>query len=209
MNLYWIVATFVLSAAIVYIGVRLTVGVPNGWHLTVFVLLLVLFALFFATRYINWIVGDLLIVLLSISAGKVIGGMIKSWQALIAFCLTLAVMDLISFYLGPTASLVSSFRHGNSLPLQYLSISIPLGKQIQPILGIGDGMALASTYSALIQLRYPQWQIFLVPLAGLLVALAVGLAAGGIFALPFMAAAVILYVWIDNRTKHRAGVQDN
>jgi len=146
-------------------------------------------------------------VLLSISAGKIIGGIIKSWQALIAFCLTLAVMDLVSFFFGPTASLVESFRQGNSLPLQYLSISIPLGIQIQPILGIGDVMALASTYSALIQLRYPPLWIVLVPLAGLLTALAVGLAIGGISAPPFLAAAVIAYVWIGGRMNQHAGME--
>jgi hypothetical protein len=209
MNIAWIIVAFVLPAAIVYIGVRLAGRVPNGWILAACGLLVFLLVLFFAARYINWIVGDLLILLLTISAGRLIGEIIKSWQALIAFCVTLAVMDLVSFYFGPTARLVSSFRQGNSFPLQYLSISIPLGKQIQPVLGIGDVMALASTYSALIQLRYPQLLIFLVPLAGLLVALAVGLAAGGISALPFMAAAVIVYVWIDNRAKHRAGFREN
>jgi len=116
-------------------------------------------------------------------------------------------MDLVSFFFGPTASLVESFRQGNSLPLQYLSISIPLGIQIQPILGIGDVMALASTYSALIQLRYPPLWIFLVPLAGLLTALAVGLAIGGISAPPFLAAAVIAYVWIGGRMNQHAGME--
>jgi len=69
-------------------------------------------------------------------------------------------------------------------------------------------MALASTYSALTRLRYPPALVFLVPLAGLLAALAVGLAAGGISALPFLAAAVMAYVWFDDRMKHRAGTRD-
>jgi hypothetical protein len=204
MNLVLIFATFVLSAAIAFFGVRLAGRVPNGWLLAACALLLLLFALLFAARYVNWIIGDLLILLLSISAGRLIGGGIHSPQALVVFCATLAVMDLVSFYLGPTASLVSKFHQGNSLPLQYLCISIPLGTFIQPILGIGDVMALACTYAALIQLKYPPLPILLVPLAGLLAALAVGLAVGGIFALPFLAAAVIAYVWIDHKISHRA-----
>ncbi len=193
----------ILSAAFLFLGIRLANRIPVSWVTGVFALALVLFTALFALRWIHWVAGDVLILLLSLTAGRLISGMIKSWQALIVFCLTLAVMDLVSFYFGPTASLVAGFRQGNSLPLQYLSVSIPMGDGIQPIMGIGDTMALASSYGILIRLRYPAGWAFLAPLTGLLIAMAVGLAVGGIFALPFMAGALIAYILIDRKLARR------
>ncbi len=203
MNLALYAAVVIVSAAILFIGIRLAGRLPDSWVTGVFALALILFIALFALRWIHWIAGDILILLLSLSAGRVIGGMVKSWQALIVFCLTLAVMDLVSFYFGPTASLIAGFRQGNSLLLQYLSVSVPMGGEIQPIMGIGDTMAMAAAYGILIRLRYPAGWAFLVPLAGLLIALAVGLAVGGIFALPFMAGTLIAYLLIDQKFTHR------
>jgi hypothetical protein len=197
------VAVIIFSAAILFLGIRLAGRFPDPWVTGLFAAALILFIALFALRWIHWLVGDVLILLLSLSAGKVISGLIKSWQALIVFCLTLAVMDLVSFFFGPTANLIANYRLGNSLPLQYLSVSIPIGGEIQPIMGIGDTMALATAYAILIQLRYPAGWAFLAPLAGLLIALAVGLAVGGIFALPFLAGALITYILIDQKIFHR------
>ncbi|MGB7539737.1 MAG: hypothetical protein WBM17_14440 [Anaerolineales bacterium] len=203
MNVALFSAVIMLSAATLFIGIRLAGRLPAQWVTGVFALTAILFVAFFALRWFHWIVGDILILLLSISAGKILDGMIKSRQALIVFCLTLAIMDLASFYFGPTASLVKSYREGNTLLLQYLSICIPTETGIQPIMGIGDTMALATTYAILIQLRYPGGWAFLVPLAGFLIAMAVGLQVGGIFALPFLAGALIVYIVIDQRVNHR------
>jgi hypothetical protein len=195
-------AVIMLSAATLFIGIRLAGRLPAQWMTGVFALTAILFIAFFALHWFHWMVGDILILLLSISAGKILDGMIKSWQALIVFCLALAIMDIVSFYFGLTASLVESYREGNTLLLQYVSICIPTGKGIQPIMGIGDTMAMATTYAILIQLRYPGGWAFLVPLAGLLVAMAVGLRVGGIFALPFLAGALIAYIVLDRKVNH-------
>jgi hypothetical protein len=195
-------AVIIISAAFLFIGIRLAGRLPAQWVTGVFALTAILYIAFFALHWFHWIAGDILILVLSIAAGKILDGMIKSWRALIAFCLTLAIMDLVSFYFGPTASLVESYRQGNILLLQYLSICIPTETGIQPIMGIGDTMALATTYAILIQLRYPGGWAFIVPLAGLLIAMMVGLQVGGIFALPFLAGALIVYIVIDQRINH-------
>lgn len=193
----------ILCAAFLFLGIRLAGRLPTPWVTGVFALAAILFIGLFVLRQFVWFVGDILILLLSLSAGKTLGRIIYSWQALIAFCLALAVMDLLSFYFGPTASLMAGFRQGNTLPLQYLSISVPMGDGIQPIMGIGDTMALATAYATLTQLRYPAGWSFLAPLAGLLMATAVGLAVGGIFALPFMTVALIAYLLMDQKLARR------
>jgi hypothetical protein len=199
MNLVWIFAVLFLSAALIFLGIRLSERIPSQWRIAAALLLAALFLLLFLLRIYHWTAADILILLLSIAAGKVIGGIVKSRQALAVFCITLAVMDLLSFYFGPAASLISNYRNGNRLALQFLSLSVPLGGEVQPIMGIGDTMTLASVYAALIGLRVPAGRSFLIPLAGLSAALAVGLAVGGICALPFLAAAVILYLAVPAR----------
>ncbi len=203
MNIALSIAVVTFSAAILFAGIRLAGRLPDPWVTGVFALALVLFIVLFALQWINWIAGDVLILVLSLSAGRLIGGMVKSWQALIVFCLTMAAVDLFSFYFGPTASLIQSYRLGNSLPLQYLSVSVPMGDEIQPVMGIGDAMAVSSAYAILIRLRYPAGWAFFAPLAGLLIALAVGLAVGGIFALPFVAGTLIAYILIDQILSRR------
>ena len=198
-------AVIILCAAFLFLGIRLAGRLPTPWVTGVFALAAILFISLFALQWFVWFVGDTLILLLSLSAGKTLGRIINSWQALITFCLALAVLDLLSFYFGPTASLIAGFRQGNTLPLQYLSISVPMGEEIQPIMGIGDTMALATAYATLTRLRYPAGWSFLAPLAGLLMAMAVGLAVGGIFALPFMTGALIAYILMDQKLARRGG----
>ena len=84
----------------------------------------------------------------------------------------------------------------------YLTVSIPLAGRTVPVLGIGDLLFLAAYFAALRRSGYWALVAFAVPVAGLLVALGVGLAVGGVFGIPFMAAAVVAWVW---RTGRRAG----
>jgi len=90
---------------------------------------------------------------------------------------------------------IDNFREGSSDLLRYLVISMPVDESVQPIVGIGDFFIISAICFALARLGYNQSQLLLAPLSGLLLAIVVGLLVGGIFAIPFIAATTIVYVY--------------
>ncbi len=151
----------------------------------------------------NWLLSDLVVLLVAVIIGHLIGTAIVSKPAFVTFLLTVALVDFLSFSGGLTAKIISDYREGNNLLLQFLSVSIPLNSKVIPIIGLGDLVVISSIYVGLIRLGYPRWESSLVPLVGLLLALMVGLAIGGVSALPFIAGIVISYVLL------RLGGKDN
>ena len=130
-------------------------------------------------------------------AGALLSGLINSPGALVAFLTTGAVVDVISTYFGPTRWLLHRAQHGRWAPLiQFLSISIPLRGQIVSVIGIPDLMFLAVCTMVMRRLGCPEASAFLVPLAGLLAALLVGLLSGFTPAIPFLAIAAGIYLHV-------------
>ncbi len=137
-----------------------------------------------------------------------IGRALTSSPALIAFCITAGIVDFLSFSRGLTAKIISGYGKGHDLLLQYLSIAAPFSNRIVPLVGIGDLVILGCIYFALHKLGRSGWLPFLFPLGGLLVALGVGLVIGGVFALPFIGGATIIYLLLwknDSRSSPKLG----
>ena len=143
---------------------------------------------------------------MAVLAASAIGRALTSSPALIAFCITAGLVDFFSFTGGLTARIIADYKQGHNLWLQYLSITARLSGQIVPIIGIGDLIILGSVYFALSQLEYNGWLSFLFPLGGLLIALGVGLLKGGVYAIPFIACATILYI---GKARARASKQSD
>jgi hypothetical protein len=109
-------------------------------------------------------------------------------------------VDVFSFSGGLTAKIIADYQQGRNLLLQYLSLVAPLPDRITPIVGIGDLIILGSIYYAFPKIGLHGAGAFLFPLGGLLIALGVGLLIGGIYALPFIGGATILYLVIKGRS---------
>lgn len=129
-----------------------------------------------------------------ISIGNLIGSILKTRSSLITFTITASLVDILSFSGGLTQRILSDYAQSKSLLLQYLCISLRYEGGVLPVVGIGDLIIIAAIFRALSMLKYPSWQSFLIPLTGLMVALLVGLATGGIYAIPFISAAVIVFL---------------
>ena len=87
--------------------------------------------------------------------------------------------------------------------MRFLTISVPVQGNIVPVVGIGDLFILGGIYFSLKKLNYSDWESILVPMSGLLLALIVGLLFGGVFAIPFIALTVTLYIVYKKRRNRR------
>lgn len=127
-------------------------------------------------------------------AGILLGRQVASASALSIMLVVAAISDVISTYSGFTKLLINRAGHSHGVTaIQFLSVSIPLNGRAIPVIGVGDLMFFTVCVSVAIRLRWPQTFALLVPLAGLLTALSFGLFIGFSPALPFLAAAILLY----------------
>jgi len=101
------------------------------------------------------------------------------------------VADILSATGGLTRTLSSAYRDGTSDLLLLLSVSIRFDGRPQQVIGIGDLVVLAALFFALSRLGDRGLGALLAPLAGLAVALVVGVVFGGVAAIPFIAGATL------------------
>ena len=87
--------------------------------------------------------------------------------------------------------------------LQFLAVSIPWKGQVVPVIGVTDLMFFTTCAIAGKRLGWSETAALVVPLAGLLSAPGVGLVSGFTPALPFLAAAVLVYARTAPRTEER------
>lgn len=151
------------------------------------------FIIFF--RAVGFAIADVAVLGVSVLLGSTFALMFRTKAGLVSFCITASIADVFSSQSGATARLSRSFQSGESNLLEYLCLSLPLGGKMQPIIGIGDLIILATIYSAFHRLGHKGVLPFAAPLAGVYLALAVGLMVGGVFAIPFIAATTIFYLW--------------
>jgi hypothetical protein len=142
----------------------------------------------------HWPVNDVAVLALALVVGCIIGAALRSGVAVVAFCAAAAAADLVSFSGGFTRAISDAFRDGKSGILMHLSISFPVAGAVRPIVGIGDLVVATALFVALMRIGYGLWASFAVPLAGMILALGVGLLVGGAPALPFIAAVTGAYV---------------
>lgn len=196
-----IYATIIVSALLVFKGVQVSAKLSTRQAIAGLAVVLLTFALLLFTQTWNWIMNDVVILLIAILASRLFG--VNSKSALVSFCVAVSVADFISFTLGPTHRIILAFQQGESALLQYLNITLPLAGKMVSVVGVGDLLILGAIFYSFRRMGYEGVGSFLFPLAGLLVALTVGLLAGGIFALPFVSAGALLNIAVASRTASR------
>ena len=145
----------------------------------------------------DWFVSDSLVIIISILAGFTIGNSISRRSSLIVFCVTAGIVDFVSFTGGLTAKIIADYSNGHNLILQNLCISIPFNGKIVPLLGFGDLFVLGIIFRSLHKIGFESWFVSLIPIAGLLFALFLGLKFHGIYALPMIGGATISFLFIE------------
>jgi membrane-associated HD superfamily phosphohydrolase len=151
-------------------------------------------ALALAVFRTNMVATDCFVLVVALVAGMLLSRQIGSVGALTAMLIVAAVADLVSTHAGPSRWLVAHAQHGRgAIVLQLLAISLRWKGQFVGVIGASDLMFFATVVSVVRRLGWPETAALVVPLAGILSALAVGLFAGFTPALPFLAGAVWLY----------------
>ena len=192
------VATLI-ACVLVFVGTALTLKL--GWRALVSgtILVALIFAAICVTRPGSWVVSTGVVLVTAIFAGTAIGKTIKSEPALIAMCMAAAVADVVSFSVGLTHKMLTSYMSGGSQLLVYFCFSVPIGSVIAPLVGIGDLLILGALFCGLRNLGYSATETFVVPVTGLFAAVVIGLLVNSIFALPFVAGSVIIYILVKRK----------
>lgn len=147
-------------------------------------------------RPASLIVSDSIVLIGAAAIGTAIGCRLRDPAAITAFAVAAAIADVLSFTLGPTRGLLEGADRSAGSVIAYLAVSVPAAGTVVPVVGLGDLLVLATFFVALRRVGAPFPARAAVPTAGLLVALAIGLLLGGAFGIPFMAAAVIAYLYL-------------
>ena len=195
--IYLLLALVVAASCLLqYWGVRLLACLAASKQNRVAIVSLALCALALAVFRDNIVVTDWLVLSVALFAGTLLSRQIPSVGALVTFLTVAAIADLLSTRVGPSRWLVHQAQHAHGLALiQFLAVSIRLKRTLVPIIGVSDLMFFTVCVGAMRRLGWPETPALAVPLLGLLSALGVGLFAGFTPALPFLAAAVILYAY--------------
>ncbi len=198
-------AVILISAGMVFGGVELMLRSQTRSRWAIASGLLAASIVFLLLQPGSWILSNLVLFLASTVLGFGISWLLPSVPSVWTFLLVASVADAVSYGWGFTASTIESYASGSSELLRFLSISIPSGARLQPIVGVGDLVILASLFSALHRLKIRRIAAFGFPTAGLIVAAALGLAVGGVFAVPFIAASTAILLIYRRRALRRAG----
>ena len=133
--------------------------------------------------------------LVALFLGSLLGSLVKSPAALISFCIAAAIADVVSFEVGVTAKLIQAYHSNASNVFQYLCLSVPVHGHQWPVVGIGDLLVLTVIFFTLHCLGHRSAVAFAAPVTGLLLAVVIGMLVGGIFAIPFVVATTVTYLW--------------
>jgi hypothetical protein len=172
---------------------------------TAFLLSLAVYIGLFFLRPVSVILSDTFMLLSAAGFGVIVGRGIKTAPVIISFSIAASIVDILSFTAGPTRAIIKAAeQHGQGSLLNIMAFSIVLNGQVRPIIGLGDFLILGTYFVTLCQLNVGFSMQFVVPTAGLLAALMVGVMVGGVYAIPFMAAMVIGYLLFTHRLSRQA-----
>ena len=151
-----------------------------------------------------WPVINIAVLIGAVGAMVLIGGGLSSSGAVVAMLVAAAAVDILSVSGGLSRAIIDGYRDGTSDLLLYLTLVVPIGGRLTPILGISDLLIGGSAAVALIRLGLRPVAVIGAIAIGLLGALAYGIWRGGVAALPFIAIAVLLLVWLNSvgSTRH-------
>ena len=140
--------------------------------------------------------SNVLVIGSGIGVATLIARTLRAPGSLVALALTASIIDIVSFSSGPTRWLLDSESSGVSKALRFLAVSFRSGQGLRLVVGVGDLLIFGALFLGLTEQGHRGWVAWVVLMAGLLAALAVGLARGGAFGIPFMAiGAISLYLW--------------
>ena len=196
MNTAIITIVMLMSASAVFFGIRIaktsdlkkTIAFAAG----LFLAYLLSFAL---PKGPLWL-SDALLLAGAVGFGFFISFFLYNKVNILVFCVVAAVVDVLSFSGGLTAKITESFQEGASDLMVRLALIIPLEGEDHVLIGVGDLVILGALYAALMELKEGQIKAFVVPTLGLMLALASGFMMGGIYGVPFIAGATVLFLTI-------------
>jgi hypothetical protein len=192
------------SCLLEYCGARLLSSLLASKQNRVAAASLVICALALAIFRTNMVVTNCCVLVAALVAGTLLARQIGSVGALTAMLIVAAIVDVISTYAGPSRWLINQAQHARGVTvLQFLAVSLRLQGRLVAVIGGADLMFFTACVSALRRLGWPETPALVVPLVALLTALGVGLFAGFTPALPFLAAAVLLYAYAPHPWQQR------
>ncbi|MHB8177567.1 MAG: hypothetical protein ACYDA5_00540 [Vulcanimicrobiaceae bacterium] len=195
--------TTIVSCIVVWIGVIYASQLSSVYLATVALSLATIYGAILIWQPRILLLTDVLILAVAVFAGSFLGRQLRNTVTLVVFAVSASVADFVSFNWGLTRALIHASHPGASGLLEYLSLTILLpGGGAQPILGIADLLMLAAFMGSMHQLGYRRAAL-IVPASGLAIALAISFAVGGIYAVPFMVAAVVAYLLLAQLMKVR------
>ncbi len=196
MTLFGFLALFVIvgSAALMFAGAKALRPLPSRTRMLVTGLAVLSYAAVLFWKPDLWFVSDTAVLAAGLTIGMLIGSSLGSGGAIVTFCVTVAIVDTVSFSGGFTKVIIESYAAGESHALIFLTIAVPFEGAVRPIIGIGDLVILTALFSGFSRVGHGGWQPFVVPVAGLLLALGLGLVVGFVPAMPFISATTIAYM---------------
>ena len=191
-----IVLFSVLSAIAVFTGVYSVRKAPLKPSLAFAAGLFLAFMVSLALPPAPAFLSNALVLAGAVGLGVFISFFLTSNGALAAFCVAVAVVDFFSFGGGLTSKLIAAAKSGNVDLLKHLVIYLPQpGGKLVALVGVGDLVILGALYASLMENHHPPGAALFVPTAGLVFAILTGLVIGGVYGIPFIAAAILLYLF--------------
>lgn len=193
--LYSLFTLFIAGACVAeYLGLRLLSFLPDSLQKRIAVGSLVICIPALAIFHTNMVATDCLVLLIGLMAGVLLGRVAGSVATLSSMLIVASIADLISTHAGPTKWLVDESQRTHLPLLQLLALSLRLNGAFIPVIGVGDLMFFTACASAVRRFGWGEMPALLIPLAGILCALALALLARITApAIPFLAAAVLIY----------------
>jgi hypothetical protein len=188
------------SCLLEYWGTRLLTTLSNAKQNRVALVAVAVSVMGLAILPTNFVFTNAFVLAVGLFAGMFFGRRIGSMGALVAFLSAAALADIISTHSGPTRWMVNQAQHPHHgiVLLQFLAICFRWKGELVGVVGVGDLFFFTVCVDVMRRLGRPEAAVLLVPLLGILSALALGLFIGVTPAIPFLAAAVILYTYVSS-----------
>lgn len=185
----FLTAGFGILGARGFLELKRRVSLPAALGLTLGYALLLVFRPEFP-----WM-SNVSILLAGSSIGFLLGPMLGSSGAVLAFLFTAALVDAFSFSDGLTNRIVEAYQNGGSTVLRYLAVFVAMGGRDYAVIGVSDIAVVAAAYLGLRKSTGLEWAPALFLLGSLLAAFAVGVLRGGAPGMPFLAVGAGAFVF--------------
>ena len=162
------------------------------------------FTLLYLRPDLPW-VSNVSVLVAGSCVGFLLGLLLRSPGSVLTFLCTAAFVDLISFSDGLTNQILEAYRTGGSTLLEFLAVFVELGGRKYAVVGVSDTALVSAAYLGLLKGTGSKVGPAVFLLLGLLAAFIVGMASGGVPAIPFLAAGAGVFAFLHHRTGDRAG----